>query len=153
MPDAVLSPQERVREALAFTRWSIVDLEPSSLERVAAYLDALLSREPLKTGHGYANERIVIGCLITDLRTMVREAGEPVGAQRDLRDAQTRADERAALQRARMAFIAYDDQITAAIEEDRRAREAHAPQLIDDPAPAPVTPPAVTSDDELPAWA
>jgi hypothetical protein len=150
-----------VAELLPFTRWTIVDLEPSSLERVAAYLAALMEREPLKSGPGWANERIVLGCLVTDLRSMVMAAGEPVGALRDLRDARTKADERSARQRADQAFRAYDDLVTGSIEADRAAHDhrntaQHAAQqpeehprdqpeasrLTPASAPVPVTPPA-----------
>lgn len=141
-----------VREALIFTRWSIVDLEPGSLERVAAFLDAIRNREPIRSGQGYANERIVLGCLVTDLRSMVMAAGEPVGVQRDLRDAATKADERAARQRADLAERAYHDLITDAIEEDREHRARADDTMIDDPAPAPVTPAAATPDAEHPSW-
>lgn len=122
-----------VREALVFTRWTLVDLEPSSLERVAAYLDALMQREPMRSGSGWENERIVLGCLVTDLRSMVMAAGEPVGVHRDLRDARTRQDEELARARADGAIGAYDRLITDAIEEDLRTGALHR-----DPGPAPV---------------
>lgn len=130
-----------VREALLFTRWAIADLAPSSLERVAAYLAALMEREPLRSGQGWANERQVLGCLVTDLRTMVLAAGEPVGVQRDLRDARTRSDEVSARKRAELAERAYDDLLTDAFEADRRAREVrepvHAAPAVDDGAQYP----------------
>lgn len=145
-----------VAELLPFTRWTIVDLEPSSLERVAAYLDGLISLEPLKSGQGWANERIVLGCIVTDLRTMVRAAGEPTGPARDLRDARTKRDEIDAQQRLEQAERAYHDHISAALDEDRhdRDRAAHDPrhQLSDAPAPAPVTPAAVQPDVDSLSW-
>jgi hypothetical protein len=116
---------DAVRECLLFTRWAIVDLDPTSLERVASLLDALRSREPMKSGRGWDNERQVLGCLVTDLRSMVLAAGEPVGVQRDLRDARTRQDEVSARARADGAIRAYDALITDAIETDRRSDAFH----------------------------
>ena len=141
-----------VRECLIFTRWAIVDLDPSSLERVASYLDGLISREPMRAGGGGANERLVIGCSVTELRTMVRDAGEPIGAARDLRDAKTRGDELDAIRRIELAERDYDRLITDAIEEDHDARDRRDHQLTEDPAPVPVTPAADPSDERLPAW-
>lgn len=137
-----------------FTRWAIVELQPSSLERVAGYLAGLLEREPMKSRPGWENERIVLGCLVTDLRSMVMAAGEPVGPARDLRDARTKADERSAAQRMELAESSYHVLIDHAIEDGRRARERRADELnhAPDPAPGPVTPAAATPDTEIPAW-
>jgi hypothetical protein len=120
VPGPALDPMAAaVHECLVFTRWSIVDLEPSSLERVAAYLAGLLEREPLRSRPGWEQERIVLGCLMTDLRTMVRAAGEPIGAARDLRDARTRRDEIDAQRRIELEERAYHDLVTDAIASDR----------------------------------
>lgn len=146
-----------VREALIFTRWAIVDLPPAALERVAATLDAIRNREPMRSGASWASERQVLGCLVTDLQAMVLAAGEPVGAQRDLRDARTRQDEVYARQRAEGAIRAYHQEITEAIEDSQRRRGAPDPELdqivFEDPAPAPVRPAAVEpADGSIPAW-
>jgi hypothetical protein len=141
-----------VRECLIFTRWAIVDLEAASLERVASYLDGLVSHEPLRSGRGWANERMVISCIVTDLRTMVRDAGEPIGAARDLRDAKTKADELDAIRRIELAERDYDHLITEAIGEDHHAREFRPASLTEDPAPAPVTPAADPSDQPVTSW-
>jgi len=143
---------DAMRECLIFTRWAIVDLEQASLERVASYLDGLVSREPLRSGQGWANERIVIGCIVTDLRTMVRDAGEPIGAARDLRDARTKGHELDAIRRKELAERAYDHLITDAIEEDHHARESRTASLTDESAPTPVTPAADPSDNPVPPW-
>lgn len=140
-----------VHEALLFTRWAIIDLDPTSLERVAALLDAFRNREPVRSGRGWDNERQIIGCLVTDLRTMVLAAGEPVGVQRDLRDARTKSDEVMARQRADGAIRAYHDLITDAIEEDHRVRASRP--LTQDPEPAPVTSPSATPDELIESWA
>ena len=134
-----------VHEALLFTRWAIIDLEPSSLERVAALLDAFRNREPVKSGRGWENERQVLGCLVTDLRTMVLAAGEPVGVQRDLRDARTKADEVMARQRADGAIRAYHELITDAIDEDQRAREHRVANVAGSPDTA-------THADPIESW-
>lgn len=171
MCDPATSPEAlAVRESLIFTRWTIVDLEPASLERVASYLAALMEREPLKSGTGWTNERIVLGCLVTDLRTMVMAAGEPVGVQRDLRDARTKADERSARARAELAERAYHDLVSEAIETDHAERATprntaqHAleddrdPRATDDQltaasVPVPVTPAAEPAPDvESVSW-
>lgn len=116
-----------VHELLPFTRWTIVDMDPVALERVAAYLEALMGREPIKSGKGWVNELIVLGCLVTDLQSMVSAAGEPIGVQRDLRDARTKAEELDARHRAELAFRAFDNHITDAIESDRAAWDAQRP--------------------------
>jgi hypothetical protein len=149
-----------VEQLLPVTRWTIVDLEPDRCERVAAYLFGLLEREPLRSKPGWEAERIVLGMLATDLRQMAVDAGEPVGAHRDLRDAQTKADELSALRRIELVTRGYHDHITEAIEADRAERrtrettDVREPALIPASAPAPVTPTAEPpGDGDIPTWA
>lgn len=153
---------ERVAQLLPCTRWTIVDWDPAECERVAAYLFGLLEREPLHSRPGWEAERVALGVFATDLRQIAADAGEPVGAQRDLRDAKTKADERDALRRMEIVLRRYDDHITEAIEADRAARRARettdvrapAAVLTSSSAPAPVTPTAEPlADGDIPTWA
>lgn len=74
--------------------WALRDLAPREWEEIAAYLFALIAREPLKTSPAYAGHRILFGTLATELRSFAASAGEPVGLEADLRAATTQAEER-----------------------------------------------------------
>jgi hypothetical protein len=103
-------------------------LAPREWEEVAAYLCALLEREPVKSSPGYSAHRIVLGSIAGELRGYARVAGEPVGLEADLRAATTKADERRILDR-------MDDQHRAQV---RRLDEVALQQAAQHRAPDPV---------------
>lgn len=125
--------------ALVMTRWAVVDLDPSSWDRLASVLRALLEREPMKSGTGWANERTILGSLVNDLELMAREAGHPLrGSALDLRDPRTKANEQTLLA-VHEAMTAERAVYTAMLEEHRAELAAY-----DEAHPAP---------EPLPAWA
>jgi len=75
------------------------DLAPREWEEVAAYLYALLDREPVKGGQAFAAHRIVLGSIAGELRGYASVAGEPVGLEVDLRAATSKAEEQRILER------------------------------------------------------
>lgn len=72
---------ERVRSSLPATQWAVESLRPDDWQHVAAFLTGLLLRRPLSTGEneigGWAAERLILGCLASELRLNAHEAGEP----------------------------------------------------------------------------
>lgn len=62
---------------LPATAWALAELNPAEWVHVADYLSGLLHRAPLAAGKGWAAERIVIGCLVSELRENAHDAGEP----------------------------------------------------------------------------
>lgn len=71
---------DRVRASLPATQWAIEELAPHELRHCAEFLNGLLSRAPIATGAndpgGWAAERLILGCLVSELRLMAAEAGE-----------------------------------------------------------------------------
>lgn len=120
----------QVMASLGFTRASVGDLGPAELERVAAFLFGILNREPTKSSPGLQAERMVLGALAYELRTLAAEAGEPVGLVRDLRNAPTRAAE----VRARQVLEVAGDQYRRSIAVDDITRNAREQQLTEDEA-------------------
>lgn len=151
----VLDGQEKVVAGgvvvtIGFTNAAVKDLAPREHEELAAYLFALLAREPVKTSPAYAAHRIVLGSLATELRGFAAAAGEPVGLEADLRAAKTKADEKVARARIADQAIGFDRAITAAIMADHFDREQPAQAKEDTTPEEPaVAPPTETIDDPL----
>lgn len=78
---------------------------PREWEEVAAYVLALVEREPVKTSPAYLPHRTILAHLGHELRGYARIAGEPVGLEADLRAATSQAEEQRIRQRM------YDDQL------------------------------------------
>lgn len=70
------------------------DLAPREWEEVAAYILALLDREPMKSSPAKSAHRILLGSFAYDLRGYARASGEPIALEVDLRAATSKADER-----------------------------------------------------------
>jgi hypothetical protein len=72
---------EEVRSSLPATQWAVASLTSHDWQHVAAFLTGLLLRRPLSTGEneisGWAAERLILGCLASELRLLAHEAGEP----------------------------------------------------------------------------
>jgi len=70
----------RVRASLPATQWAIEDLGPVDLLHCAEFLTGILSRAPMATGDGdpggWVPERLILGCLASELRLIAHEAGE-----------------------------------------------------------------------------
>lgn len=138
---------------LGMLRSILHDVLPREAEEVAAYVYALLEREPVKGQAHYAPHRMILGSLASELRTYARDAGEPVGLWADLRDAQSQSEERRILQRLdeqAIAFSAYTDDVIAATNAQRVVDAAR----VDTPEPPPEEPvsdpaPPVESDDDF----
>lgn len=73
----------RVRVSLPATQWSVEELQPGNWRHVADFLTGLLTRKPIADGQGWGAERLILGCLATELRLMAHEAGEPDGPPRE----------------------------------------------------------------------
>lgn len=118
---------------IGFTNAAVKDLAPREHEELAAYLFALLEREPVKSSSPYAAHRIVLGSLATELRGFAAAAGEPVGLQADLRAASTQAEERRIRERLdgqRAAATRYYDDV---VMDHHRGRDddTHIPDEPD----------------------
>lgn len=103
-------------------------LAPREWEEVAAYLQALVERAPLKDGKAYLAHRTVIGAIASELRGYARLAGEPVGLEVDLRGATSKAEELRIRERLDAQAIAMDRHVDDVIEQTRVQRtwdEAH----------------------------
>jgi hypothetical protein len=74
-------------------------LAPREWEQVAAYMLALVEREPLRSAPAYLAHRTILSAVGSELRQYARLAGEPVGLEADLRAATSQADERRILAR------------------------------------------------------
>jgi hypothetical protein len=110
-------------------------LAPREWEEVAAYLQALVGRAPLKDGKAYMAHRTIIGAIASELRGYARLAGEPVGLEVDLRGATSKAEELRIRERIDAAAIAFDRHIGDVIEQtvvQRTYDEAH--RESDDPS-------------------
>ncbi len=153
----VLDQQEKrvaggVVVSIGFTNAAVKDLAPREHEELAAYLFALLDREPVKTSPAYAAHRIVLGSLATELRGFATAAGVTVGLPADLRAASTQAEEqrirrRLADQQA-SAHRYYDDVLAA--NTSQRDADAHIPDEPDqEPEEDTVAAPPTETDDDL----
>ena len=69
------------------------NLAPREWEAVAAYMLALVAREPIRSGPAYLPHRTVLGAIGAELRQYARVAGEPVGLEADLRAASSQAED------------------------------------------------------------
>jgi len=114
---------------LELTAYAVDTLSPRELEELAAWLKALLEREPTRSAQAYAPHRIVLGTLADQLRGYARLAGEPVGLEADLRAATSQAEERrirARIADQRAAFDREFDAQEAAEQAQLRARDEEA---------------------------
>lgn len=171
---AALDEQERQEAAWAIaldlTGYAAATLAPRELEEVAAYLFALLEREPTKSGPVYAPHRIVLGQLAAQLRGYAMLAGEPVGLEADLRAATSQGEERRIRERIADRDGREDrrrleegigrpfsaDEIAEIEADTQRARDRlanrhHPSQREGEPAPA-TAPPADQPKDPDDAW-
>ena len=138
---------------LALTQSLLDDMDPASWERVAAFLDGLLAREPLHSGPAWERERVVLGALLTDLREATRLVGEPEGAPIVIRAAGMADAERAVHQRAvagrveslRAEAAPEIEEQALAIMRAERERYAELGREIDALH--------ATPEPDLPAWA
>jgi hypothetical protein len=104
-------------------------LAPREWEQLAAYLLALLDRQPVKSSPAYAGHRMILGALAYELRTYARIAGEPTGLEVDLRAATSQAEERRVRERIADHDLATDrmlDDIEAATAAQLRADDEEA---------------------------
>lgn len=145
---------------LALTRSLLEDMDPASWERMAAFLDGLLSREPLHSGSAWERERVVMGALMTELREASRLAGEPESAAILIRAPGVAGAERAATERAVAGRVAslraeaapeIEERALAIMRAERERfgeldRELEALRVQAEPA-------SVVEAPELPAWA
>lgn len=109
-------------------------LSPREWEEVAAYLQALVERAPLKDGKAYLAHRTIIGAIASELRGYARLAGEPIGLEVDLRGATSKAAELRIRERIDAQAIAMDRHVDDVIEQTRVQR------TWDDAHPAPEDP-------------
>ena len=121
---------------LGLLRSLLNDISPYEAEEVAAYLFTLLEREPAKSAKRYAAHRMIIGSLASELRTYARDAGEPVGLWRDLRDANSQAEEQRILLRLDEQALAFSRVTDDAIAAGRIQRPA-APEPVVETADEP----------------
>lgn len=78
---------EQVRALLPATQWAVSELSPYQCRHVAEFLMGLLTRAPLSGPRvrsaeaggptGWDAERLVLGCLVSELRLLSHEQGEP----------------------------------------------------------------------------
>lgn len=71
------APVEQVARSLPLTQWVVADMTPLDWRHVADFLTGILNRAPLKDGPGWLPERLILGCLATELRQNAIAAGEP----------------------------------------------------------------------------
>jgi hypothetical protein len=84
-PANVPSPSDLVeRKYMPATEWAIASVGPADWVAVADYLAGLLERAPLRAGSGWAAHRLVLGCLVSELRLAATEAGEPADPPADV---------------------------------------------------------------------
>lgn len=143
--------------SIAFTNAAVKDLAPREHEELAAYLFALIEREPVKTSPAFAGHRIVLGTLASELRGFAAAAGEPIGVQADLRAAVTQAEERRI--RARLADLEagahrYGDDVIAAHHLQHQVLDDHIPpeHPEEDPPDEPPTAAQPTEPDDVLAY-
>lgn len=138
--------------SIGFTNAAVKTLAPREWEDLAAWLLALIAREPIRTSRAFTGHRIVLGALATELRGFAEAAGEPVGLQADLRAATSQADERrinARIADEQAAFDRHIDEVLLANSVQREiAQQSVTPQeeTIDQ---APVAIPTPETDDAL----
>lgn len=115
--------------SIGFTNAAVKDLAPHEWESVAAYLFALIGREPARSSPAYVGHRIVLGALASELRGFAAAAGEPVGLQADLRAAATQADEKRIRQRIADQQAAFDRHVDEVLltQSVRREIDDHIP--------------------------
>lgn len=125
---------QRAATGLPVARDVLLDIEPHHARHVASSLQALLLREPWKSGGGWEAERLVLGALFADLGAFAAEAGEPEAEPRDLRGHDAKAAERTTRELQELAEIRLE-----------RERYAELAREIDElpAATAPATAPAV----------
>lgn len=137
---------------LGFTNATVKTGSPREWEESAAWLFALLSREPLKSSPSEGFKRALLGSLATELRGFAHAAGEPVGLQADLRAASSQQEERRLRERLDADSAAYDrhvDDVLAAQTAQRIAAQHYEEMTAPDPADAT---PATEEPDVLAAW-
>ncbi len=117
-------------------------LAPREWEQLAAYLLALVDREPVKTSPAYAGHRVILGAIAHELRTYARIAGEPVGLEADLRAATSKAEERRIRERIADQEAAaerrLDDIALATAAQMRHDPEHHEEVPAEQPTPPPI---------------
>jgi hypothetical protein len=123
---------------IGFTNAAVKDLAPREWEELAAYLFALLERQPMKSSAAFAGHRIVLGNLATELRGFAAAAGEPVGLQADLRAASSRAEELRIRKRIDSAELALDRHVDGVIDAHHAQREAQDAYIPPDPEEQPI---------------
>lgn len=93
---------------LLLTASMAAELTPDQQRHVAEYLLGILNREPIRTGHGWGAERLVLGSLATELDLSAQAGGEPrAGQPADGRSARIRHAER--------DFIEYDRHVSSIV--------------------------------------
>lgn len=105
-------------------------LAPREWEAVAAYLLALVGREPMRSAAGYLPHRTILGAIGSELRQYARLAGEPVGLEADLRAATSRAEEQRIRERIADRDAAADRRHDELLLE-QAAYHAHAGDAYD----------------------
>lgn len=129
-------------------------LIPREWEEIAAYLFALLEREPMKSSPAYAPHRMILGQVASELRTYARIAGEPTGLEADLRAARSQDEER------RIRALIADREAAldrTLVDLEVQTWYEHAPATVNPPQPEeppamPSAPPATTETRDEPAY-
>lgn len=134
--------------SIGFTNAAVKDLAPREWEELAAYLVALLAREPVRSSGAYAGHRVVLGALATELRGFAAAAGEPVGLLVDLRGAASLAEEHRIRERLDGLHAAFDRSIDDTILTHAIQRESgrHDPEEDAPEDPSPAATPTETDD-------
>lgn len=171
---AVIDAQGRVMvggELLDFGATGVLAalLAPREWEEIAAYVLAVVEREPVRSSPAYQAHRIVLGSFANDLRNYARMAGEPTGLVADLRAATSQAEERRIRERIadqQLALERHLDDVALQQQAQHRVADVVGPEPpLPDPLPdwwplneepesiePPVTPPQPieTRDDAWP---
>lgn len=71
------SDPAEVARLLPVTQWAVAELAPHSWLHVADTLTGLLNRAPFNDSQRWTAERLILGCLATELRQAAIERGEP----------------------------------------------------------------------------
>lgn len=138
---------------IGFTNATVKTGTPREWEEAAAWLFALLAREPLRSSPTEAFKRALLGSLAMELRGFAQAAGEPVGLQADLRAASTQQQERRIRERLDQEAATYDrhvDDVLAAHTAQQIAAQHH--EEMTTPEPVPDAAPAAEEPDVLAAW-
>lgn len=148
LPDGKLVAGQWVAD-LYSTRMLLGNLAPAEWEHVAAFLFALLERQPVAGSQAYAAERMLLGSLAWELRAYAGAAGEPVGLHADLRAASSKIEEQRIRDRIEASRAAFHEHISRVIDDGHAWLQRQASEPADDIPEAPSQP---ATAEEVPGW-